>query len=649
MPSVDVRPAKRMKLFDEEDSASEVSSGASRSTSPARGDGEDSQNNIITVNAEFARRYEHNEKRKELHQLQEKYGDLKARNGHPHGTANGVGRSDSETSDSESEEEDDAGDLASGKLDEQFQATLAALRKKDPRLYDATVKFYDSDDENGDDSTTKEKKAKPMYLSDYHRQNLLNGVSHVDDDVTAPPTYVQEQDRLKKDIVREMHAAADASSSEGEQEQADDFLVKKNKEPGPANNELLRPHIITVDPNEADRDPETFLQNYLTAKAWIPGTASKFQPFESDDEEEDRKAEAFEEAYNLRFEDPSTLNEKLVTHARDTAAKFSVRRESANPRKRARETEQSQKQAEKEERDQEKARLRSLKIEENEERLRKIKEAAGLRGQKLKQEEWTRFLDEGWDDEKWDEEMTKRFGEDYYADHDVRSDDDEDTTTKRKVKKPKWNDDIEIQDLVPDYNPQDSEVSLSEESGEEQGPSSAPSSSSRKRKADRAREESDRKKEARKDRRIIEQLVDQNLDVDFAVADGPSSDTKASKRGRFRYRETSPVSYGLTSRDILLADDSQLNQYVGLKKMATFRDEQKKRKDRKLLGKKARLRQWRKETFGDENGPRDQISETTDVTNGKTRSDDANGEKLDVVTSGKKRKRSKKKNKQPVA
>ncbi len=37
--------------------------------------------------------------------------------------------------------------------------------------------------------------------------------------------------------------------------------------------------------------------------------------------------------------------------------------------------------------------------------------------------------------------------------------------------------------------------------------------------------------------------------------------------------------------------------------MATFRDAEKKREDKKKLGKKARLRQWRKETFGNEDGP----------------------------------------------
>ena len=52
-----------------------------------------------------------------------------------------------------------------------------------------------------------------------------------------------------------------------------------------------------------------------------------------------------------------------------------------------------------------------------------------------------------------------------------------------------------------------------------------------------------------------------------------------------------------------MAPEASLNEFAGLKKLATFRDVHKKRKDKKHLGKKARLRQWRKETFGNEDGP----------------------------------------------
>ncbi len=46
--------------------------------------------------------------------------------------------------------------------------------------------------------------------------------------------------------------------------------------------------------------------------------------------------------------------------------------------------------------------------------------------------------------------------------------------------------------------------------------------------------------------------------------------------------------------------DAALNEFVGLKKLAAFRDPDRKRKDKKRLGKKARLRQWRRDNFGAE-------------------------------------------------
>ena len=71
----------------------------------------------------------------------------------------------------------------------------------------------------------------------------------------------------------------------------------------------------------------------------------------------------------------------------------------------------------------------------------------------------------------------------------------------------------------------------------------------------------------------------------------------------FRYREVTPETFGLTPLDILAADDAQLNEYVGLKRYATFRDKERKKRDKKKYSKKRNLREWRKAVFGNENGP----------------------------------------------
>ena len=73
--------------------------------------------------------------------------------------------------------------------------------------------------------------------------------------------------------------------------------------------------------------------------------------------------------------------------------------------------------------------------------------------------------------------------------------------------------------------------------------------------------------------------------------------------------------------------------------MAAFRDAEKKRKDKKNLGKKARLRQWRKETFGNEDGP--EIVINIDAAEGV---DEASGG-VDIVEGGRKKKRRSRKSK----
>ena len=519
-------------------------------------------------------------------------------------------------SSSTDEDEDDEGVLATTQLDNEISATLQAIRSKDPRVYQPDVTFYSTfeDDPSGLEGSKKEK---PIYLRDYHRQQLLGGHSRLDHEDSVPvQTYDQEQGKLQQDVIQAMHAAATPDNPKSDENANADsdsdegFLVpKKNANPLAASTESrdsLEPaqkkRKIEVDVAAADKNPETFLSNFMAARAWVPDNSSRFQPLESDDEEEDERADAFETAYNLRFEDPKASNEKLISHARSMAAKLSVRREETTGRRKARDNQKSKKEQEKEEREAEKARLRKLRIEETEEKVKKIQAAAGLRGGTIDDQDWTRFLDEGWDDNRWEEEMNQRFGERYYQEAENNIE-DEVLGTKKKIKKPKWDDDIDITDLVPEYTDEELSkprftLSDDEERSENENVNALANGMSYKKRDDK-KERQDQKREARKQRRKIEEFVDERLDFDVALSRSSSS----KQPTRFLYRETSPVTYGLTSRDILLASDSQLNQYAGLKKLAAFRDETKKRKDRKSLGKKARLRQWRKDTFGDESGP----------------------------------------------
>jgi protein KRI1 len=536
----------------------------------------DTEAATLNVNADYARRFEHNKKRAEQHRLEEKYGNV-----------------DDDEDSEDGVEEDDAAELLDEDLDDQVTATLNALRSKDPRIYDKDAKFYrDLEDADAADAAAKPaKKDASMTLRQYHTQNLLEGRVPGEDDDDAPPrTYAQEQEDIRQNLVKEMHAAADDVD--------DDFLVAK---PKPASSNKDRVKITVEDVTKADHDPETFLSNYMASRAWVPAGPANFQPLESDDDEDDAAADDFEHAYNTYFEDTTGTNEKLTTYARDAVAATTVRRDEGNSRKKAREAARAKREEERKEREADVARLRKLKINEMEEKVKQIRKVGGLTGRDFNIEEWKDILEGDFSDDAWDREMEKRFGESYYAEGDARGEsEDEQSSKKKKPKKPKFDDDIDIKDLVPDFVDDEegeggAELSdAGDDNDDEVEADGSAAKSSKKRKQERA----DAKSTARRDRRLIENLVSSNLEYESALA------AKAKAPTRFRYRETSPTTFGLTARDILLADDKALNEFAGLKKLAAFRDPVKKKKDKKFLSKKARLRQWRQDTFGDAEGPK---------------------------------------------
>ncbi|KAG5925351.1 hypothetical protein E4U42_004386 [Claviceps africana] len=624
----------KRNLMDDSDSDSDSDEG-----------GAQLDNSGFKVNEEYARRFEYNKKREERQKLEEKYNtDGRARNvgGRPkdnNGAENDDENENDDDSSSSNETEDEDGFLATEDLDAQISATLQAIRNKDPRVYDKDYKFIQLPDGEGEgEEAGKVKKEKPVYLRDYQREKLLRGDiggSDAEDD-GAPQTYNQAQDALKRSIVSEIKAAKGEDSSD---DSDDDGGFMKKKRNGTESATAARTDngvhpsraatikVSELDVENADKDPENYLSNFLAARAWIPEEGGKWKAFESDDGEDNNNADEFEQAYNLRFEDPEKSNEVLKSYARDFAAARSVRRDERTGRQRQRDLERERKEEEKRQRREEKARLRKLKLEETEEKLRKVKQAAGAVGKELTEAEWMAFLDDAWENDKWEEEMTKRFGDAYYAAEDdgtagADSDDqDEDADNSQKKKKrkhptkPKWDDDIDIKDLVPDFEDDVdklvADVSLTDEADNNRnGPEAGGDDdddkdeeeesrpAKKRRAADHKRERLESQKQARQQRSKLEALVDSKLELTNHEL---LSNTAPSNKGSmpFRYREASPQSFGMTARDILLApSDKDLNDFVGLKKLASFRDPDKKRRDKKRLGKKARLREWRRGTFG---------------------------------------------------
>lgn len=230
-----------------------------------------------------------------------------------------------------------------------------------------------------------------------------------------------------------------------------------------------------------------------------------------------------------------------------------------------------------------------------------------------------KMLEGSWDNDKWEEEMNKRFGEQYYADaEEVESESEGEgfgKSRKKKPKKPKWDDDIDIKDIIPDFEDEEAKPDISladledgaepaDDGEEELDDGEERPSKKRKTTKEHKAERQASKQAARKERSKIEALVEHQMELEDPTVLALSKKNKkaaGAETAGFRYRETSPQSFGLTPRDILLApSDAALNEFAGIKKLATWRHPDKKKKDRKNLGKKARLREWRREVFGRE-------------------------------------------------
>lgn len=358
----------------------------------------------------------------------------------------------------------------------------------------------------------------------------------------------------------------------------------------------------------------------------MPPDGSNWKAFESDDGDSDEgdKADEFEAAYNLRFEDPEKSNEVLKTYARDIAASRSVRRETATGRKAKRQLEKELKEEQTRQRQEEKARLKKLKLEEAGHRLQKIRRTAGMRTEAFHDDQLLKVLDEAWEDDKWEEQMKKRFGDEYYAEEDrdmsSQGGDDEDgggaKGKQNKLKKPTWDDDIDIGNIVDGYEEDAPQFTLSdvednndnqaegEGEGEEEEERSRPSKK-RKTSKDHKKERTAARKAAKQTHSALEALVDTKMRLDdpdvLAAAAATSTKKKHKAHTPFRWRESSPTAFGLTARDILLApSDQALNQFAGIKKYAGFKDPETKERERRRLGKRSRLRKWRREVFGKE-------------------------------------------------
>lgn len=494
---------------------------------------------------------------------------------------------DSAYESSSSVEEDEYGDLITDEIEDGIQKVMNALKSDPKLLLKSDTNFFKSPEEIDEKSITSSKE-KPMYLKDYHRMNILSG-GYMDEEnengtVDGEKSFATTQREERNNLIDEINKQFDQEGEE-QDDNDDDGLIKKKE---PKTNAEDKGTVTLPDP---EKNQDEFLKAFLDSKAWIPRKNDKEinldQIDKQDEEAFDDAVEQFEHAYNFRFEDPTAA--EIVSYARNQAT---LRRSATSSRKRQREKKLEKKAKEEQEKNELLKKKKNAKINTVVDRLAKIKEAVGddIDDAKIKEVFGDALLDEDFDDADWDEKMSRIFDELYY---DVDGE------------KPEWND--ELINNTSDQKEEDREsVDQASEHEDEQDDAkdeiSSDTQDTKPSKKDKLKEKKMAKKKKESLKEMAEAIVESNASkIVDEVEEERSRGRSETEDVKFKYREVSPESFGLTTRDILFADDKDLNRFIGIKKMAPYREKNLFLKDKRKYTKKKRLEQWRKEVFNDKN------------------------------------------------
>ncbi|KAI0317422.1 KRI1-like family C-terminal-domain-containing protein [Amylostereum chailletii] len=424
--------------------------------------------------------------------------------------------------------------------------------------------------EKTQDEIEKEEEEYRRYLE--REVDGLEGLIEVDEDV---------------DGIRVKDEEADGDMKNGK---ADKKKKKSKKEKGKEKGTL-------------DESDQQFLMNYMLNRGWIDRSAKRLPTFEEitagagtsrskktkkgetikkEDEEEDdddkkdgssdngneenldedefdEVAERFESSYNFRFEEPNAPHIPSFPRQIET-----VRRpaEHADRRKEARERRKERKEEEKRLKKEEVRRLKGLKMRELNKKLELVSKEGGWANAKALE---NLDLEGDWDPDAYDRQMAAVLDEVDGA-LEVEIVDDE---------KPTWDDDIDVADIVPPSEDEEQQASSSKSKKKDK------KKKEKKKKAEEedgvdidmmdadaeqvwGEDEWDGTEEMRK--KVLDKYMDEIYGLDF-------NDMAAGMPTRFRYVPVPKTSYGLSAVDILMADDRDLNEYVGLKKYAPYRKE----------------------------------------------------------------------------
>lgn len=521
---------------------------------------------------------------------------------------------ESDTSESDSDvSEDEEGEQLTPQVDAAILRTLQKIRSKDPEVYRTDTRVFDHErDEAAKHNLPAIEKhsSKKLTLQDYQRQRLQEAMDtesdparafaeatskqHTKQESARQPTHDEEQQNIRNEFL--------TAVPEGDNDEL--FQVRRDDEPQDTYRTALIGALDGGDENEVrsllhnpeqggqglSKENEDFLLNYVLNRGWVDkGSAQKqgdrdwdAEAAELDSEASfDSAADAFEHAYNFRFEDPSLAQQNFAIQSFPRHSNDTVRR-SDDRRKIARQERAERKAKEKEDKMHKLDQIKAQKRKSIAEQLKKLRDVAG--GDNRMDDGMFEGLDlEGdFDPEEHDRMMQKQFGDEYY-----RGESNE---------KPRWEEDDELNNILEEnQEPQRKKKSKKQDSGGMDADFLNGASDAKLSKKERKR----LKKQEKKARSKAEHADDPAVDADEMDADkadvGTEQDRKAKARElmdeyynlgyedlvgdiptRFKYASVPKEDYGMSAVEILLADDAELNNVVGLKHLQPYRRNQSK-------------------------------------------------------------------------
>ncbi|KAG1824420.1 KRI1-like family C-terminal-domain-containing protein [Suillus subaureus] len=498
----------------------------------------------LTINEHYAKAFEYKKEREELAKLTEKYGS---------DFEEGV---DEETDSEDAESEDEDGEELTPAMDAAILRTLARIKKKDPAIYNAENTIFEEEQERTTvrapqmrERTTKNK-SKPLTFRQATIASALEAnTSRSPTPELHIPTYTEEQHQLRNATRAAFHAAAAESDDDGLLHAVgldlESLIEVENGEQGANDKQKSKTkkrgdEAKGMSKQEADQE---FLVSYILNRGWIDKTAKRPPTYKDivgkqcapehgieDDDEFEEIADTFETSYNFRFEEPDAATIKsFPRNIASTVRRVDTTRKEGRERKKRRQEEELEKKHE------EVKRLKSLKMKEVRRKLERIGREGGVNAEAFNEFD----LDADWDPEAHD---------------------------------PVWDDNLDIDDIIPPSQPAQSSSSSKKKKKKQ-----------KKKKKDNDNDEGvdidsmdadvvrefdeedwDGTEEMRK--RKVDEYMDEVYGLEF-------NDMVAGMPTRFKYTTTTPQTFALTPTEILMATDKDLNQYVSVKRYAPYRAE----------------------------------------------------------------------------